>query len=131
MKTPDEELQDRILNGENTGGYPETEVKAYKMIYRALPAEKGYELPAGFADKLSNRLETSAKEEPSKDLFWLAASIAGLIGVLVLTFFVTKFKPDLGFISGFSRYWGIAALGAVLIFVIQFVDLKLIRLKLR
>lgn len=130
MKTPDEELQHRITNGENTGDYPEAEVKAYKMIFRALPGEKGYELPADFADKLSGRLITSVKEKPSKDLFWLAACIAGLTGVLALTFFITKYSPDLSFFNGYSHYWGIAALGVVLVFAIQLVDLKLIRLKL-
>ena len=131
MKTPDENLQDRILNGEGTGDYPESEVNAYKMIFRALPREKGFEMPADFAEKLSGRLITTGKKRSSQDMLWLAASIAGLVIVLVATFFITSFRPDLSFLGGFSRYWGIMATGAILILFIQFSDLKLIRLKLR
>lgn len=131
MKTPDENLQDRILNGDSTGDYPESEVNAYKMIFRALPREKGIELPADFAEKLSGRLIASGKEKPSRDMWWLAASIAGLVAVMAVTFFITRFRPDLSFLGGFSSYWGIMATGAILIIFIQFSDLKLIRLKLR
>ena len=131
MKTPEEELQDRILNGKDTSDFPESDVKAYHMIFRALPGEQSYELPGGFADKLSARLAASGKPAPSKDLFWLAASLAGLTGVLVLTFMITRYKIDLGFLGTYARYYGILALGVILIFLVQYFDLKLIRLKFR
>jgi hypothetical protein len=126
----DEELQDKILKGGSTEGYDESEVNAYKMLFNALPKERNFDLPADFADKITEQIIIQ-KAGPSKDLLWFLGSIAGLFVALISTFFITRYNPDLSFLKSVSPYWGIIALGTVLIFLIQFFDLKFIRLKVR
>lgn len=129
MKTQEEELQERILNGENPEGFPDMEVKSYRQVFHALKNEHSYELPDHFADSVVSKIYTKRVRVRSRDTLWFVMSLAGMAMGLVLTLVMTRIRFDSGFFNVLGKYWGIFVLGAVLVTVIQVVDGLLIRTK--
>ncbi len=130
MKSREKELQDRILNGESTQGFEDTEIRAYRQVFSSLSMEKEMTLSPGFADKVAGIVEAKQQSAHSHDMLWLVLSITGLTGFSIFTILYTDVRIDLGFLSSVSRYWIFMVACPVLYFLIQWIDLKLIHSRL-
>jgi preprotein translocase subunit SecF len=132
MNPYEDELQKNVEKGETSIG-DGLDVKAYQAVFRALKKDPHYQLPSTFAEKVAARIIARQHEKVSKDYLWFGAGIVFLIISFVGTLIYTGFRLDLKFAFGFlavmSDYKGLAVFGIVFIFLLNWLDKKLVKEK--
>ena len=129
MNLPDEELQNRINGNEEPEGYPESEIKSYQYIFRALRKEPEYRLLENFAEKIVEQVSAKNKTSLWIEHIWLFLSIPGIIIIYITAILITGLKINFKFPESLSGSWGYLLLGVVLLTLVQIIDRKYIRPK--
>lgn len=122
----EEELQKKIENRETVPASADAE--AYRHVFAAVEKEMNFTLPAGFADKVVERIMAEAKrKEALRDRLWFVVAGLLFLGGFVASVFFGEFKPGVGVFTFFSGYAGLIVFGVVFIAILHFVDKKFIR----
>lgn len=120
----DEELQKQIEAGmpaHNDDG------EAYQLVFNALRKEPAFHVSLPFADRLIAKIE---KREEQRDFRWLALGISLSLIALIVTLALTK-AWTVGVFSFISGYPGLIVFGVAFIVLLQWVDKRLVRKKVK
>lgn len=132
MNPYEDELQENVEKGQTPNG-DSLDSKAYQAVFRALKKDPDFQLPSTFAETVAARVLARQNEKVSKDYLWFAAGILFLIlsfaGTLVYTGFRLDLKLDFGFLAVMSDYKGLAVFGIAFIFLLNWLDKKLVKEK--
>lgn len=120
----DEELQKQIEAGmpaHNDDG------EAYQLVFNALKKEPAFHVSLPFADRIIAKIE---KREEQRDFRWLALGISLSLIALIVTLALTK-AWTVGVFSFISGYPGLIVFGVAFIVLLQWVDKRLVRKKVK
>jgi hypothetical protein len=128
----EEELQKKVENREPVPASADAE--AYRHVFAAVEKEMNFALPAGFADKVVQKIMAEAqRKEAARDRLWFILAgilfLGGFVASLVFVEFnpTVDFKPSVGVFTFLSGYPGLILFGVVFIALLHFVDKKFIR----
>ena len=128
MNPYEEELQKKIARGEVPGDEG-MDVKAYQRVFRALEKDPGYKLSPDFARRVASRVIASERKKSFNDYVWFAAGIIFFLVAFAGTVLYTGFRLDFGFLNVMSEYKELAAFGISFIFLLNWLDKKLVKEK--
>ncbi|MCA6078738.1 hypothetical protein [Fulvivirga sedimenti] len=100
----DEELQEWLDHNKEFTSEPSEEAKEYQDLFKALDQHRVYELHAGFAHRVTSRLDQ--RKASDKPLYW-AAALGGLGFILIAAIVLLIFGglPSISLSgSGFNLY---------------------------
>ncbi len=121
MKNTEEELQQKIEQGLSVDHSLDSLL--YQKVYSALKQETEFQLPAHFADKLIDRLESRSNK--SHDHLWIALGVGAFAIAAGVTIYLTGFRANLGIFRFLSGYSGLAVFGVAFILGLQLLDKKI------
>ena len=124
MTTKDEELQSQIEKATFVEG---VDAYAYKKVFDVLKQEPDFQLPVNFADRVVATIE--AKKDSSKDFIWFGVGIFMFMMAAVVAIVLTDFKVDFHAFKFIAGYPGLFIFGVAFIFVLQWLDKKLVKPK--
>lgn len=126
MNQYEEELQKSIEEGQTPDGEG-LDVRAYREVFRALKKDPGYELPAGFANRVVGLVMEKRKSVLSKDYFWFGAGIFFMTISFLAAIFFTGFRLDLGFLNVMADYKGLVIFAIFFIVFLNWLDKRLVK----
>ena len=104
------------------------EDKIERAVSNSLEKEPGFELPAGFADRMVSMIgQGSTVKESQRDRWWLVAGIVSMIGTLVYALLSVDFKASVGVFTFFSGYWGLVVFGVAFVIGLHIIDKRVLR----
>jgi hypothetical protein len=122
MNIRDEELQKKVESGHESD---DIDSRSYKTVFQALSQEPEFKLPTSFADRVVAIAENKRKGS-SSDFLWFGLGIFFLLIAFVVAIVMSGFKPNLGFLSGVSSYYGLFIFGGFFIGILSWIDRRFI-----
>jgi hypothetical protein len=122
----DEELQRNLESG-NKMASDNLDVKAYQYVFKALKKTPETGVSSSFADKVIQKaLAQKQQKESSRDMWWFGIGLFLLSVAFIVALAFIGFRVNLGFLRVLADYKGLILVGAVLIWVFNVLDKKLV-----
>ena len=120
----EEELQQRVESGDVDSG---PDARAYEKVFRALRAETPAPLSISFADNVVKRVVAKQRARLFlEEYLIIILSVAVIIAAGVYAIAMSKFRFNLGFLTGLSPYAGVLGFGFVLTILLNLLERKLL-----
>ena len=124
MNRTEEELQKQIENGLVSES---DDARAYQRIFEALKKEPDFHVSLPFADRIVALIE---RKEEKRDYWWMAGGIFLIVVTLIVSLALTEIHWTTGVFTFVSGYSGLIIFGISFIFLLQWIDKKIIRKKI-
>jgi hypothetical protein len=121
MNNSDEFIQKQVEEGSPTFG---TDADAYRVVFSSLRKEPGFKLPLDFANKVS--MLASPEKSFNWDKFLVIGGGIGFLVTLIYAIISVEVTFSFGAFTFLSSYQGLLFFGAALLFVLNWLDNKLI-----
>jgi hypothetical protein len=123
MNKSDENIQKQVEAGMPATGI---DADAYQLVFKSLKKNPGFNLSPDFAQKVA-ALPKAPATAFNWDKIFLISGIVGFIGALIYVITYTQFTLSAGAFHFVSGYPALFAFGAAFIFLLNWLDKKLLR----
>jgi len=127
MNADEEALQDAVEK-DTLGDAGGLDARAYREVFRVLKAPAEAPLPAGFAERVAQKIVSRRqKEREWRDYLWYAIGVLLLAGAALGTVRYAGVRLDLQFMDTLVDYKAPLLFGVALIIVFNWLDQRLVK----